>query len=952
MFAFSSSSVRLPDESRFDVAPQVVRALIGIAMAACVASIATVLIVTRVQQPQAFTGGLVSSLSFAVLLVVAAAVATRGRLKLAVTVALAAMPLGITLYAVTSKLGIHTLLLGGFGITVLVAGVVSGMRIAALFAGACAAAVVGMYCAEQAGWLPGPEHAAIVPGSARLIAHFLLLSTSLLFAWMLARIVRGSLEASRHQEERFRWLFVHSPLACVIHRAGRIELANAAAAHLFGYASAEAMTGLALALLDYPGQQAPPSVLLSASEGVPVGATAPSSEMRLRRRDGRELLVDAHVMRIAQPYGSASLSVFVDLTERKRAEAQLARSEALLSRLFKASVDSIIVASVPNGRIELVNQGFSDLVGIPINEAHDRTTLELGLWNDRTERERFMTRLQQEGVLRNYPARIRRADGTPRSVLLSSSVFDLDDSAFSVTIMRDVTQEQRERLEYAAILDSALVGIVFLRNRRFELVNARFEEMFGWSRGAIRGQSGEVVWPSFEDYLAVGRRTTPMLKRGEAVDFEHQVRRRDGSLFWCHVRGRAVDGSNLAGGTIWIAEDITRRRAADAALAAAKEAAEAASRAKSMFLANTSHEIRTPLNGVLGLARLALQPDVDAGSTREYLQRIHDSAEALSDIINDILDLSKIEAGKLAIEHTAFDLRALLDSVFNAYRELARTKGLGFEMTVVGEATRYVAGDPTRTRQILANFVSNAIKFTERGRVAIEVRQRGGGIVRFAVADSGIGIDAATKARLFTPFTQADASTTRRYGGTGLGLSICRELAHLMGGQVDMQSEPGAGSTFWADLPLPAAAAPATLEPVASCEEDLSGLRVLLVEDNPVNLLIADTLLRTWGVTVEQANDGRQAIAAVERCDRFDAVLMDVHMPVMSGHEATIELRKRHAKEDLPIVALTAAALASEQEQSLAIGMNDFISKPFDSARLRSVLLQVTAHRRRPAEPA
>jgi PAS domain S-box-containing protein len=952
MFALSSSGVPFARDSKNDVAPQVVRALIAIAMMACVASIATVLLVTRVQQPEAFTGGLIASFSFAALLVLAAAIATRGHLHAAVNLALAGMLLGTTLYAWMSKLGIHTLLLGSFGITVLVAGVVSGMRIATLFAVAYFVVVVGMYSAETRGWLPGPEHAALVPSVARLVAHFLMLSTSLLFAWMLARVVRGSLDASRHQEERFRWLFVYSPLPCMIHRAGKIELANDASARLFGYASAEAMAGLALAALDYPTAHTLPSELLLAAEQLAVGATQPTAEMRLRRRDGRELIVDAYGMRIAQPDGPASLSVFLDLTERKRAEAQLARSEGLLSRLFKASADCIVVCAFPSGRVELANQGFSDLFGISVAEAHDRTTLELGIWHDRIERERFVTRLQQEGVLRNFPARMRRADGTLRSALLSSSIFHLDGAAFSVNIVRDVTQEQRDRLEYAAILDSALVGIGFLRNRRFELVNARFEEMFGWPRGAILGEAGEVVWPTFDDYIAIGRSTTPMLKRGEAVDFEHEMRRRDGSLFWCHVRGRAVDGKNPANGTIWIAEDITQRRAAEAALAAARDAAEAASRAKSMFLANTSHEIRTPLNGVLGLARLALQPEVEAETRREYLQRIHDSAEALSAIITDILDLSKIEAGKLVLEHTAYDLRTLLDSVFTAYRELARSKGLAFEMAVAGDVPRYVAGDPTRTRQILVNFVSNALKFTERGRVAIEARKGTDGVVRFAVIDSGIGIDAATRERLFSPFTQADASTTRRYGGTGLGLSICRQLAELMGGCVGMESQPGVGSTFWVDLPLHATAAPAAPQGPAGTDDELTGLRVLLVEDNPVNLLIADTLLKNWGIAVEQAHDGRQAIAAVERGERFDAVLMDVHMPVMSGHEATIELRKRHRKEDLPIVALTAAALASEQEQSLAIGMNDFITKPFDAARLRSVLLQVTAHRRRAAQRA
>jgi PAS domain S-box-containing protein len=940
------SSDQLPAGSGYEVAPHVVRALIAIATLACVASLATVFFITRTAQPAAFSAGLVSSLSFAVLLVIAAAIATRGNVRLAVTVALGAMMLGATMFAWMSQLGIHTLLLGACGITVIVAGVVSGMKVASAFAAVCTIALLTMYFAELRGTLPGPERAAEIPSGARLVTHLLMVSCSLMFACMLARIVRGSLASSKRQEERFRSLFMYSPLSCVIHRGGRVELANDAAARLFGYGSAQAMTGLAMSVIEGPSKET--------REPLAVGQALPPHEMRMRCRDGREIIVDARVICIEQPDGPASLSVYLDLTDNARAAAQLARSEALLSRLFKASVDSIIVAALPSGRIELVNQGFSDLMGIPVADALDRTPLELGIWHERDEREEFVSRLKQEGVLRNFPARMKRANGEVRSVVLSSSVFDLDGAAFSVSIVRDVTQEQRERLEYAAILDNASVGIAFTRNRRFELANASFEEMFAWPRGEIRGQPGEIVWPTPEDYAEIGRLGGPVLARGEAVDFERQMRRRDGSLFWCRLRGRAIDSLNPAhGGTIWIAEDITQRRHAEAALAAAKDAAEAASRAKSMFLANTSHEIRTPLNGVLGLARLALQPGVDAELCREYLQRIHDSAESLSAIITDILDLSKIEAGKVTLENTVFDLRALLDSVFAGFRELARGKGLAFELAIAGDLVRHVTGDPTRTRQILANFVANAIKFTERGRVGIDVRRNADGLVRFSVSDTGIGIDAATRERLFSPFTQADASTTRRYGGTGLGLYICRQLAELMGGRVDMESRGGKGSRFWVDLPLAPAAAPVedkTPAPVGT--EDLTGLRVLLVEDNPVNMLIAHTLLKDWGIEVEQAHDGRQAVNAVERGARFDVVLMDVHMPVMSGHEATIELRKRYDKDELPIVALTAAALASEQEQSLGLGMNDFITKPFDAARLRDVLREVTARRRSSAQQA
>jgi PAS domain S-box-containing protein len=394
--------------------------------------------------------------------------------------------------------------------------------------------------------------------------------------------------------------------------------------------------------------------------------------------------------------------------------------------------------------------------------------------------------------------------------------------------------------------------------------------------------------------------------------------------------------------------DLTERRAAEAALAQAKEAAEAASRAKSAFLANTSHEIRTPLNGLIGLVRLALDGRTGVEQKNEYLRRIADSAQALTGIISNILDLSKIEAGKLEVEHVDFDLREVLAAACAAHRALAAEKGLGFALHSDDAVPSWVSGDPVRVRQILTNFMSNAVKFTSRGRIDVRITAPAVGRVRFAVDDTGPGIDAATQERLFRPFSQGDESTTRRFGGTGLGLSICRQLAEKMGGAIGVDSRPGRGSTFWAELPLPAVAA-RDAAPAATPEDDatLQGARVLLVEDNPVNLLVAETLLANWGVEVVKATDGRQAVEAVEReAGRFDAVLMDVHMPVMSGYEATAAIRRSHDREDLPVIALTAAALVSEQEQCLKVGMNDFITKPFDADRLRISLAHWTRRRR------
>jgi signal transduction histidine kinase/ActR/RegA family two-component response regulator len=426
------------------------------------------------------------------------------------------------------------------------------------------------------------------------------------------------------------------------------------------------------------------------------------------------------------------------------------------------------------------------------------------------------------------------------------------------------------------------------------------------------------------------------------------LKRHDGGTFLGRLLARVVDPANpTKGGTIWIAEDVTEKRAADQALASARDQAEAANRAKSAFLANTSHEIRTPLNGLVGLVRLARQPGLDAARRERYLQQIDDSAQALSGVISDILDLSKIEAGKLHTEAVDFDLHALLESVEHGYAALAQARALSLHMVVRTGVARRVRGDPVRLRQVLSNFLSNALKFTEQGGVGIEVLPLDSGKLRFEVRDSGPGIEAAVQARLFTPFTQGDESTTRRFGGTGLGLSICRELAQLMGGAVGVHSEPGRGSLFWAELPMPASA---ETEPesafvgLSSRPSALVGLRVLMAEDNPVNMLIAVALLEQWGVDVTQASNGAQAVAAFNAQagagTPFDLVLMDVQMPVMGGYDATRALRLRYSASTLPIIALTAAALTSERDEALASGMNDFLTKPIDAQRLHDTLLQ------------
>ena len=635
-----------------------------------------------------------------------------------------------------------------------------------------------------------------------------------------------------------------------------------------------------------------------------------------------------------------------DVTSEHRARAAHERSEALLRQVVSTSPDVITLTDMGSGRYEMVNDSFTRLTGYGRDEVLGRTALEIGIWTHSDDRDRMLARLRSNDTIKDLAVSFVHRSGHRLPMLVSASRFEREGRQYLVVNARDTSEANRERLEREAIMANASVGIAHTRGQRIVTINPQLEQMYGWPPGELVGQSTRVLWPSDDDHDSLGRQIGPALRRGESVDLERLAKRHDGSSFLVRLRASAIDPRSPAtGGTIWVAEDVTAQRQAAAELARARDAAEAANRAKSAFLANTSHEIRTPLNGLVGLARMARAPDVPPQRLKQYLDQIGDSAESLSMIISDILDLSKIEAGRLQVDNAPFDLLGLLHTLHRAYASLAAGRGLGFEMQIDPRVPELVLGDALRVRQVLVNFLHNALKFTAEGRVDLHVEPVGADTLRFEVMDTGPGIDAATQARLFKPFTQADESITRRYGGTGLGLSICRELAILMGGKVGVSSAVGQGSCFYAELPLPAVDADDPASGFGAFDSELlQGCRVLMVEDNAVNMMIGVALLQQWGIQVSEAENGSQALLAIDDAAaagrHIHAVLMDVQMPGMSGFEVTRRLRERWSARQLPVIALTAAALVSEREEALAAGMNDFVTKPVDPDRLRRALLR------------
>lgn len=511
---------------------------------------------------------------------------------------------------------------------------------------------------------------------------------------------------------------------------------------------------------------------------------------------------------------------------------------------------------------------------------------------------------------------------------------------------------ERQELDRLAALTPDMLCVV-TADGHFKRINPAFSRVLGYSTEVL------LATPLTELIHPEDRRPTlerfERLVRGEPVeDIENRYRCRDGSYRLLSWRSNADTEKGLIYG---IARDVTEKRRTEEDLIQAKEAAEQASQARSQFLANMSHEVRTPMNGILGMVRLLLKGEL-GGRQREYAENIHISASALLAIIDDILDFSRIEADKLRIEAVDFRLREMLGGVAALLRPRAAKRDLDLRLEIDEATPDELRGDPTRLRQVVLNLAGNGIKFTEEGSVVVKVEpvslDEKRVELRFTIRDTGIGIPLEAQPRLFTPFTQADSSMTRKFGGSGLGLVISRRIAELMGGEITFESTPGKGSTFFFTLPLeladgllPADEAEPAEAQAASFRERRS-YRILVVEDEDINRLVVLRQLEDLGYLGEGVGNGLEALEALDS-QRFDLVLMDCQMPDLDGYETIRRLRQREAgrRRHLPVIAITAHAMKGDREKCLHAGMDDYIAKPFDEVELAEALdrwLDVSDH--------
>jgi PAS domain S-box-containing protein len=766
---------------------------------------------------------------------------------------------------------------------------------------------------------------------------------------------RKNLEASIKQSEaRYHALFENAkvPMLLIDPQDGRIVDANQAAEVFYGYDRD--------ALRDMP---------ISAINALPREEIM--AEMALAKSGEQDCFYALHhqangaVRQVEVRSGPLEIdgrgllySLVNDITERRAAELALVSETARLYALLETASDGIHILD-ENGNLIQFSHSFATMLGYADEEMSGFNVTDWDAQIPRDDLAQFVQVLIKSPA--KFETRHRCKDGSIIDVEVNSKGIEIGGDIRLYASSRDITErkQKEEALRQAELLlrtSIETIGeafVIFDQDDRLAFCNDEYRQIYY--------QSAPVIEPgrTFEEIVRYGLERgqyKEAIGREEAWLAERVAAHRQGNQNliqhlddgrWLKITERRTPSGHIVGFRVDVTEFYR-----------AKEAAEAANIAKSRFLATMSHEIRTPMNGILGMAQLLQMPDLNADERQDYVKIILDSGQTLLTLLNDILDLSKVESGKVDLESTPFEPGQLIRKSQALFAEAAGRKGLQIECDSSEFNDQMYLGDAHRLRQMLANLVGNAIKFTAQGHVRIEAREikRDGtaAILEFAVTDSGIGIPDDKQALLFKPFSQADSSTTRQFGGTGLGLSIVRSFAKLMGGEVGIESEVGRGSRFWfrirADLALAGEVGREQQQPArqrkageaGKTPKQLAG-HLLVVEDNPTNRKVIQALLEKLGLSYSLAEDGQKGVDAIAEGMPADLILMDVQMPVMDGYTAAATIRQwetEHGRPRRPIIALTADAFEEDRQRCLAAGMDDFLAKPIALDKLAATLGQ------------
>jgi PAS domain S-box-containing protein len=802
---------------------------------------------------------------------------------------------------------------------------------------------------------------------------------------------RRAAQALLESEERFRAVFEHAPSGiCVTGMDGRFIQVNMAFCRMVGYSEQE-LLGMPWSALTHPDDLESSLRTKGKISRNPGGWE--EAEKRYIHRNGSVVWVR---IRLAVVLDSDAVPLchlvhVEDITERRRAEQALQESEERF-RIMADSCPIGIWVTDPQGETQFANGTYRNFCGIASDQVDQDQWKRLIHPDDGPEFLKAFDRALKDHKPFMAVWRLRRADGEWRWIESHAASRFSPDGEFLglVGASKDIT-DRRQAEQALKASEEKFRQLAENIHEVFWMVNAAGAEILYISPAyeQIWGRSCQSLNENPMDWLDAihsgdrerVREIFAKQMQGEFVEMEYRIWTPDGQEKW--IRNRSFPIRNESGQFTRIAgisEEITEQKRYESELIRAREDADAANRAKSRFLANMSHEIRTPMNGVVGMNQLLLETSLTP-EQRHFVEVAQDSGRTLLTLIDDILDLSKIETGKMVLENASFNLSHIVEDVARLLSLQAHAKELRLDVRVSPKIPRLLRGDAHRLRQVLTNLAANAVKFTERGAVTLhatlESARPSGATVRFSVADTGIGISQEQIPGLFSPFVQADASTTRRYGGTGLGLTISKQLVERMGGAIGVESRPGEGSTFWFTATFEHAAA---VEPEPrtgrTTVPDDSGLRragpdvsdpgaisipspqgssgelrsrhderILVAEDNFTNREVILAQLRKLGYIAHAVSNGAEAVDTVQH-GGYDLVLMDCAMPVMDGYEATHRIRQsEHAR--IPIIALTASAMAPDRERCLVAGMDDYLAKPVELPRLEKTLARWTQKSRR-----